>query len=261
MQACWGAGCTIKLHLVPGTLKKKEHRCTVNECPDFGNGDRRASTRHFLNGDSAGDEDTAFMRKDAELNRQKLIDAASNIMRNQGGDVPMELIAERANLTRGTLYRNFPHRQAMYEAVLENDLRTMSEHSTGEREADPLDFIRQMTELMMVYDKFLVSLAAMADYDSEKNEARMVASIAAPLAAAKAEGLLHPRLTGGDILMACRMLASHVRLDGQADFTKAFRRRLELILRGIGATLSENGSSVSQSAPQRVRSTRPRQRP
>ncbi len=174
------------------------------------------------------------MRKDAERNRQKLINAASDIMRNVGGDVPMELIAERAHLTRGTLYRNFPHRQAMYEAVLENDLKTMSDHLTGERDGDPLAFIRRMTELMMVYDKFLVSLSAMADYDAEKNEARMVASTAAPLAAAKAAGLLDPHITGEDILVVCRMLASHIRLDGQ-DLASAFERRLQLILRGLGA--------------------------
>ena len=175
------------------------------------------------------------MRKDAERNRQKLIDAASEIMRNEGGDVPMELIAERANLTRGTLYRNFPHRQAMYEAVLENDLKTMSAHLAVERNADPLAFIRGMTELMMVYDKFLVSLAAMADYDAAKNEARMVEAITAPLAAAQKAGLLHLRLTGGDILMACRMLASHLRLDAEPDFAKAFGRRLDLLVHGLGA--------------------------
>ncbi len=50
------------------------------------------------------------LRKDAERNRQKLIVAASEMMRNKGGDVPMEVIAERASLTRGTLYRNFAHR-------------------------------------------------------------------------------------------------------------------------------------------------------
>ena len=182
------------------------------------------------------------MRKDAERNRQMLIDAASEIMRNEGGDAPMELIAERANLTRGTLYRNFPHRQAMYEAVLQNDLETMSEHLAEERDHDPLAFIRRMAELMMVYDKFLVSLVAMADYDAEKNEARMVESIAAPLAAAKAVGLLHPRLTGGDILMACRMLASHIRLDGQTDFAEAFQRRLDLMMQGLGAAPSRSSA-------------------
>lgn len=68
----------------------------------------------------------------------------------------------------------------------------------------------------------------------------MVELISAPLADANAAGLLHPRLAGGDILMACRMLASHIRLDSQTDFTQAFQRQLNLILQGLG------------SAPQRV---------
>lgn len=62
------------------------------------------------------------MRKDAERNRDRLIAAASEIMRAEGGDFPMEAVAERAGVTRTTLYRNFAHRQAMYEAMLECDL-------------------------------------------------------------------------------------------------------------------------------------------
>lgn len=175
------------------------------------------------------------MRRDAEQNRLKLIAAASEIMRSEGGDVPMEVIADRAKLTRGTLYRNFAHRQAMYEAVLEHDLETMTKSLAAERDADPLGFIRRMTELMMVYDKFLVALSDMADYDADKNQARMVSAIAAPLAAAQAMGLLRPGLTGDDMLMACRMLASHWRLDTQPDPTKAFERRLAVMMQGLGA--------------------------
>ena len=175
------------------------------------------------------------MRRDAQQNRQRLIEAASATMRNEGGDVPMELIAERANLTRGTLYRNFPHRQAMYEAVLENDLMTMTARLAADRDGDPLAFIRLMTELMMVYDKFLISLADMADYDAAKNHARMIEAVAGPLAAAQAKGLLQPRLTGEDVLMACRMLASHWRLDAQPAREHAFDKRLDLIMRGLAA--------------------------
>jgi AcrR family transcriptional regulator len=178
--------------------------------------------------------DASPMRKDAELNRQKLIDAASRIMRDEGGDVPMELIAERANLTRATLYRNFPHRQAMYEAVLVHDLETLAKDLPHHGVVDPLAFIRLMTELMMVYDKFLVSLAAMDDYDAEKNESRMFEAIAVPLAAAQARGLLHPRLSARDIIVACRMLASHIALDKALDPASAFQQRLDLMLRGIG---------------------------
>lgn len=174
------------------------------------------------------------MRKDAERNRQKLIAAASEMMRTEGGDVPMEVIAERASLTRGTLYRNFPHRQAMYEAVLENDLEDIKGHLAASGETDPLDFIRRMTELMMVYDKFLIFLADTPDYDAEKNQARMVDVIAAPLAAAQAKGVLHPGLTGDDILTACRMLASHWRLDNKPDLATAFGQRFALLMQGLG---------------------------
>ena len=41
------------------------------------------------------------MRKDADRNRDRLIAAAREVMRAEGSDVPMEVIAERAGLTRG----------------------------------------------------------------------------------------------------------------------------------------------------------------
>ncbi len=176
------------------------------------------------------------MRKDAVRNRDCLIDAASAVMRAEGSDVPMEIIAERAGVTRGTLYRNFPHRQAMYEAVLERDLGNMTSLIAAEQHDDPLAFIRHTAELMMIYDKFLVQLADMADYDAESNEARMSDVLAPHLAAAQDRGLLRNDLTGSDILMACRMLASHWKLDAQADFKTAFNQRLSLLLRGLVAS-------------------------
>ncbi len=172
------------------------------------------------------------MRKDAARNRDRLIDAASAVMRAEGSDVPMELIAERAGLTRGTLYRNFPHRQAMYEAVLKRDLDNVASLITAEPD-DPLAFVRHMAELMMVYDKFLVQLADMTDYDALKNEVLMVEVLSEPLASAQGRGLLRPDLTGSDILTACRMLASHWKLDAKADFRTAFERRLSLIVQGL----------------------------
>lgn len=178
------------------------------------------------------------MRKDAARNRDGLIDAASAVMRTEGGDVPMEVIAERAGLTRGTLYRNFPHRQAMYEAVLERDLENMTGVIAAEQHDDPLAFVRHVAELMMVYDKFLVQLADMADYDAETNEARMSDVLAPHLASAQESGLLRRDLTGSDILMACRMLASHWKLDAKADFKTAFNKRLTLLLRGLVASES-----------------------
>ena len=174
------------------------------------------------------------MRQDAQRNRDKLITAASEIMRTGGGEMPMEAICERANLTRGTLYRNFPHRQAIYEAVLERDLENFSTLVADEPD-EPYAFIRHMAELMMVYSRFLDQLVDMADYDAAKNQQRMADALAGPLAHAQRLGLLRADLTGADILMACRMLAAHWKLDEQPDFESAFKTRLSLITRGLGA--------------------------
>ncbi len=183
------------------------------------------------------------MRKDAERNRQKLIKAARQVMRAGGADVPMEAIAERADLTRGTLYRNFAHRQAMYEAVLEGDLEEIATRLEADNKRDPLAFIKSMAELIMIYDKFLISLVDMADYDAEKNEGRMVHLVSGPLAAAQATGLLRADLTGGDVLIICRMLASQWRLDPTSDMGAAMDRRLALMLHGIGGTVQVGDTS------------------
>ncbi len=174
------------------------------------------------------------MRSDARKNRQQLITAASEIMRTMGGDVPMEMIAERAGVTRGTLYRNFADRQAIYEAVLENDLNELADALTIESKKEPLAFIRLFAELMRVCDKFLISLADMHDYDKGKNEARMIEVINPYLAAAQKKKLIDRKITGTDILIVCRMLSSHSRLDGAVDPKSGFEHRFNLLMTGLG---------------------------
>jgi AcrR family transcriptional regulator len=53
------------------------------------------------------------MRADAEDNRRRLLDAASAVFAERGVDAPLRLIATRAGLGAGTLYRHFPDRDAV----------------------------------------------------------------------------------------------------------------------------------------------------
>jgi len=58
------------------------------------------------------------MRADAQRNYAKLLSAASEAFLESGGDdVSLEEIARRAGVGIGTLYRHFPTRQALLEAV------------------------------------------------------------------------------------------------------------------------------------------------
>ncbi len=53
------------------------------------------------------------MRADAEDNRRRLLDAAGAVFAERGVEAPLTLIASRAGLGAGTLYRHFPDRDAV----------------------------------------------------------------------------------------------------------------------------------------------------
>ncbi|WP_049563922.1 TetR/AcrR family transcriptional regulator [Nonomuraea sp. SBT364] len=57
------------------------------------------------------------MRKDAVLNRERLLLAARRLFADRGLDVPLEEVARAAGLSIGTLYNRFPTREALVEAV------------------------------------------------------------------------------------------------------------------------------------------------
>jgi AcrR family transcriptional regulator len=71
------------------------------------------------------------MRADAQRNYAKLLDAASAAFIEHGADdVSLEEIARRAGVGIGTLYRHFPTRQSLLEAVYRDQvelLRTRAE--------------------------------------------------------------------------------------------------------------------------------------
>src|ERR1700684_3038354 len=62
------------------------------------------------------------MRADARENRAKLLRAAGERFAVEGSDVPLEAIARSADVGIGTLYRHFPTREALIEAVYRNEV-------------------------------------------------------------------------------------------------------------------------------------------
>jgi AcrR family transcriptional regulator len=75
-------------------------------------------------------EPTAAARKpraDSARNRQLLIDAAKAAFSDVGLDVSLEEIARRAGVGIGTLYRHFPTREAVVEAVYRREVEHLAE--------------------------------------------------------------------------------------------------------------------------------------
>jgi len=58
------------------------------------------------------------LRADAERNRQRVLEVAQAVFAAEGLAVPIDEIARRAGLCVGTLYRHFPTKEALFEAIV-----------------------------------------------------------------------------------------------------------------------------------------------
>jgi AcrR family transcriptional regulator len=59
------------------------------------------------------------LRRDAERNRQRVLEAARTTFAERGINAPLDDIARRADVGIATLYRRFPTREALIEATFE----------------------------------------------------------------------------------------------------------------------------------------------
>jgi AcrR family transcriptional regulator len=75
-------------------------------------------------------------RADALRNYAKVVAAARDVFAERGTSTSLEEIARRAEVGIGTLYRNFPNRQALLEAVYVEELETLC-RSASEFDALP----------------------------------------------------------------------------------------------------------------------------
>lgn len=62
------------------------------------------------------------MRSDARRRREALLTAGEHCFREDGFNVPLEQIADRAGVGRGTLYRNFKDRDALALAIFDRQV-------------------------------------------------------------------------------------------------------------------------------------------
>jgi AcrR family transcriptional regulator len=87
-------------------------------------------------------------RRDAELNRERVLDAAASLMLREGRHVPLADIAAEAGVGVGTLYRSYADREALLHA-LEYRAYGLLNHILDEierRDLPGLDAIREYLE-------------------------------------------------------------------------------------------------------------------
>jgi AcrR family transcriptional regulator len=65
------------------------------------------------------------LRADAVRNRARVLEVAYETFAVEGLSVPIDEIARRAGVGAGTVYRHFPTKEALFQAVIENQIQRL----------------------------------------------------------------------------------------------------------------------------------------
>lgn len=112
------------------------------------------------------------MRADARRNYERIVECAREAFAEDGPEVPLDDIARRAAVGPGTLYRHFPNREALIEAVYRASIERLSQRAYELLEtASPADafeqWMREQVDFVMDKRSLATTLKALIDHDSE----------------------------------------------------------------------------------------------
>jgi AcrR family transcriptional regulator len=113
------------------------------------------------------------MRADAQRNYERLLTAAAAAFAEHGADdVSLEEIARRAGVGIGTLYRHFPTRQALLEAVYRDQVEAVRVAAQQQLDSGAPDqalaaWLRVLVDFSSTKHSLTTALLATMDRDSE----------------------------------------------------------------------------------------------
>jgi AcrR family transcriptional regulator len=80
------------------------------------------------------------MRADALRNRARVLAAAETVLARDGLDAPMRAIARQAGVGVGTIYRQYPTKEALYQAIMADRMQRLAARAgTLAGAADPAE--------------------------------------------------------------------------------------------------------------------------
>ncbi|KRB89952.1 TetR/AcrR family transcriptional regulator [Noviherbaspirillum sp. Root189] len=182
------------------------------------------------------------LRSDAAVRRDLILDAADAVFSEHGVTAPLDLVVERAGVGRATLYRNFPDRGALMEALLERNLQALEEHATVHANRDDLLFLLlERIAYRIVESPAVTDYWRAVGYDHPIMDAvrgRVSRIFRAPVARAIDAGLCRPDLSLSDISLISGMLGAALRGRSPGNRRQLVKRALDLLRDGLAAPVA-----------------------
>lgn len=177
------------------------------------------------------------LRRDAQQNRERLLEAAEQVFCIQGLQAPLHLVAEQAGVSRATQHRHFPDRDQLLYAIAQRrtadvEARLAAWHASN---GSFLDLFLWLTDAADMIPGLHAALLPTETGQAllQENAQRLRAALARPLQVAQEQGEVRLDVTVADLEAAFLMLEG-VRLVApeKADVALTMRSRA-LILRSL----------------------------
>jgi AcrR family transcriptional regulator len=182
------------------------------------------------------------LRADARRNRERVLVAAREVFREQGREAQMDDVAHRAMVGVGTVYRHFPTKEALIEALVLETFESILDVAKAqlERTDDPWDSLVRTLWAgaeILAGDRSLSEVMAEVPGPitiDEAVQAAMNETMSALVARAQAEGTLRADVVLDDIVMVMCGIGAATR---KAHICPgAWRRHIAIVIDGMRAT-------------------------
>jgi AcrR family transcriptional regulator len=149
-------------------------------------------------------------RADAIRNRERVLEAAKLVFSAGGPDASLEAVARQAGVGIGTLYRHFPTREDLFEAVYRREVEQLSELAEQlKSEPSPTEalrhWLRSTVQFVATKKGMMAALAIVVSANSELSaysHAHLTAAIGALLSRAVRAGEVRADVDADDLLRA-----------------------------------------------------------
>ena len=174
------------------------------------------------------------LRADARRNREAILKAARAVFSARGREAHLGDVARRAKVGMGTVYRHFPDKEALLEALAREQFDLLTEWAReAQRAPDPgpaLEALLWRGAELQANDRALMEAVAEFKPSVARQASELHACMESLLAGAQETGHIRADATGEDIRLMMCGLGSVMQMPGDG-----WRRYLTVMLDGMRA--------------------------
>jgi AcrR family transcriptional regulator len=187
------------------------------------------------------------LRADARRNRARILEVAHEVFADQGMTAAIDEIAELAGVGVGTIYRHFPTKEALFQAIVAHRIESITEEILVLAEAeDPGEAFFTMFHRLVTSTKagrdFVEAMTTSAGADLSTVSAQcgdsMLEAIGLVLTRAQRAGAVRTDLTAADVQGL--MVGAHAIQQHSAGGQRALTTALKVICDGLRPNTDAN---------------------